>query len=58
MPIENNYSKSIKKDPYKQNLVDALYPEYAEKDRLIIQKLKILFPEFNLEDILDNFQDC
>lgn len=54
--IENNYHKSIKKDPYKQNLVDTLYPHYATQERNIIKKIKELFPEHDLQNIIEEYQ--
>ena len=53
--IENNYRKSIKKDPYKQSLVDTLYPNYAEKEKIIINKIKELFPDYDLQNIIEEY---
>lgn len=55
-PINQNYRKSIMKDVFKQNLVDILSPEFAERDSLIVKRVQTLFPEYSLEFLVDEFQ--
>lgn len=54
--IDGNYRKSIIKDIFKQSLVDMLVPEFAERDQLIVKRVQQLFPEFDLEYIIDEFK--
>ena len=53
--IENNYSKSIKKDPYKQALVDLIFPEFSKNDDEVVKKITELFPFLNFNDIFEEY---
>lgn len=53
--IDANYRRSIIKDVFKQSLVDMLDPSFVEQDNLIINRVKKLFPEIDLEFLLDEF---
>ena len=51
--IEKNFSRSVKRDPYKQSLVDLLYPQFNEQDNQIIKRCRQLFPEIDIQAIKD-----
>eukprot|EP01016_Furgasonia_blochmanni_P030732 TRINITY_DN31898_c0_g1_i2.p2 TRINITY_DN31898_c0_g1~~TRINITY_DN31898_c0_g1_i2.p2 ORF type:complete len:175 (-),score=30.04 TRINITY_DN31898_c0_g1_i2:200-724(-) len=53
--IEKNFNKSIKKDPFKQSLVDILYPEFQAKDSIIIKRVREVFPNLNLQTITNAY---
>ncbi|EAR96566.1 DNA-binding protein Mel-18, RING finger protein (macronuclear) [Tetrahymena thermophila SB210] len=53
--LEIHLSKSIRKDPYKQQMVDFLYPQFAKQEQLIVKRVKELFPLIDLEFLLDEF---
>ena len=53
--IENNYTKSIKIDTFKQALVDTIHPKYAENDLIIAKRVTQLFPSINFNDIIDEY---
>jgi len=52
-PLEPIYHRSVIRDVFKQSLVDLLEPTYAEREKLIIERIRKLFPEFNLAFLLD-----
>ena len=60
MFIENDYKKSVKKDPFKQSLIDILYPEFAKQDETILKRIRELFPDYSLQSLVDeyNFNAC
>lgn len=49
--IEKNFSKSVQRDPYKQNLVDLIHPEFHKQDQEIIKRCRLLFPDFDIQTI-------
>lgn len=51
--IEKNFTKSVRRDPYKQSLVDLIHPEYHEQDLQIIKRCRLLFPDFDIQTIKD-----
>jgi hypothetical protein len=51
--IEKNFSRSVKRDPYKQSLVDLLHPKFNEQDNQIIKRCRQLFPEVDIQAIKD-----
>jgi len=53
--MDKNFTKSIRKDPYKQSIVDLLYPEFQTKDAIIIKRCKELFPDIEIEAIKDEY---
>ena len=54
--IESNYTKSLKKDPYKQELVDIIYPQFHEQDNLIAKRCRAIFPEIDIQAIKDEYE--
>lgn len=44
------------KDIFKQNLVDVLEPSYLIEEEIIILRVKKLFPEEDLQFLLDQFK--
>jgi len=52
-PLEPVYHRSIMRDVFKQSLVDLLEPTYALKEKMLIERIRKLFPEFNLTFLLD-----
>jgi hypothetical protein len=54
--MDKNFSKGVKKDPYKQSLVDIIHPEFHERDTLIIKRCKVLFPDFDIQTIKDELE--
>ena len=53
--MEPPFAKSIIRDVFKQSLVDALEPNYQAQERLIIDRIQQIFPNFNLTFLLDEF---
>lgn len=45
------------RDVFKQNLVDMLEPSYKEEEKVIIKRIKELFPEEDIQFLLDQFKD-
>jgi len=51
--IIEKISQSVKRDPYKQSLVDLLYPQFNEQDNQIIKRCRQLFPEVDIQAVKD-----
>jgi hypothetical protein len=43
------------RDVFKQGLVDLIAPKMAQHDRLLVERIRKLFPEFQLDFLLEEF---
>eukprot|EP01017_Pseudomicrothorax_dubius_P048150 TRINITY_DN8713_c0_g1_i3.p1 TRINITY_DN8713_c0_g1~~TRINITY_DN8713_c0_g1_i3.p1 ORF type:complete len:310 (+),score=60.16 TRINITY_DN8713_c0_g1_i3:117-1046(+) len=53
--IEKTFMQSIRKDSFKQSLVDILYPSYAAGDTLLVKRTRELLPELEIQRIVDSY---
>jgi hypothetical protein len=53
--VEPAYHRSVLRDAFKQSLVDLLDPAYAEREKTIIERIRRLFPELNLNFLIEDF---
>ena len=51
-PVEPVFHRSVIRDVFKQSLVDLLDPSFAIREKVIIERIRRLFPEFNLAFLL------
>lgn len=43
------------RDVFKQSLVDSIDPTFAAREKLLVERITNLFPNFNLNFLLDEF---
>lgn len=52
-PIDPPFSKSVMKDIFKQSLVDTVEPSYKETEKILIDRISKLFPNYKLDFLLE-----
>ena len=52
-PIDPPFSRSVMKDIFKQSLVDTVEPSYKETEKILIDRISKLFPNYKLDFLLE-----
>jgi hypothetical protein len=53
--VDPPFSRSVMRDIFKQNLVDALEPTYQKTERTLLDRISQLFPNYKLDFLLEDF---